>query len=341
MQVLVVDALVLGRSAPPASTRRRRPAARLRSLMASTAIERSARDSRGRAQHDRDVLLARRLVEQPGRHARRPPSATTADTSAARSPAAAAFSVSTSRRRFGWSALDVPVDVDDAGGAARTIVAHLSGHSEAPLRDRARRPRRPASAAPAGRAAPRRPGCRRARAGRRRDRVRARRRFAIAWLCSLRSSLPTRFTCRSAMIRLAPQEVVPHQTVEVVRRRRAGVASVRSVTSGSLQRLVGKRRARPARSPRAACPRACRTTTWNSLLLSNGSIFTVTKPSGTSAIAPTRSTATSAEKRRSAAAACAMSGAITSPVQRASCRSSPDRDAPCRAGRAAAPRPTA
>ena len=104
---------------------------------------------------------------------------------------------------------------------------------------------------------------------------------------------PTSITCRSARFGLAPQEVVPHQAVERVRRRRAGVAldaRDRLVAAAPRRRAPTPRR----RSSRAACPRACRTITCSSLLLSNGSIFTVTSPSGTSATAARSSTATSA-----------------------------------------------
>ena len=66
-------------------------------------------------QHDRDVLPRLRIVQQAGRHAgaghARPP------TRSARrdSPAAAAFSPSTSSRQLRLRRFDVPVDVDDAG----------------------------------------------------------------------------------------------------------------------------------------------------------------------------------------------------------------------------------
>ena len=131
------------------------------------------------------------------------------------------------------------------------------GDLEAPLRDRGRRPRRPASAAPAAPAAPRRPGsARRAFAATGSERVA----HALGDRVALLATAPPsarRFTCRSARFGAAAQEVVPHEAVEVVGRRRARRSSGRSSTAGcfSASRASPRRR---APSPRAACPRACR-----------------------------------------------------------------------------------
>ena len=47
--------------------------------------------------------------------------------------------------------------------------------------------------------------------------------LAISWLCSLRSPFGSRFTWMSATFGAAPQVVMAHQSVEVVRRRRAHI----------------------------------------------------------------------------------------------------------------------
>ena len=76
-------------------------------------------------------------------------------------------------------------------------------------------------------------------------------------------------------VRPAAQVVVAHQAVEVVRRGRADVG-LEVDHLRLLQRRVGQLAARPARSLPAWCRSGMSTITWNSLLLSKGSIFTLT-----------------------------------------------------------------
>ena len=82
-----------------------------------------------------------------------------------------------------------------------------------------------------------------------------------------------------------------------------------STTAGSSSAAVVSADATRAVVSRAV-PSGMSTITWNSLLLSNGSIFTVTSPSGTSATAAASSTATPIRKS-SRIRPLAMSGPIT------------------------------
>ena len=109
---------------------------------------------------------------------------------------------------------------------------------------------------------------------------------ARAWRC--RGScgralcLSTRFTCDVADLAAAAQVILAHQAVEVDRRGGAGIGLV----VGDLRH--GREVRRRARAARRACrssgvPAGMSTMTWNSDLLSKGSIFSTTSPAPASA----------------------------------------------------------
>ena len=155
-----------------------------------------------------------------------PASRTTPATAAAERPAAAAFSWSTSSRSFGcWRSTYQSTSTTPGVRLERRL--HLLRRARRGGPRRGRRPRPPASAAPAARAAPRPPGCARRAALATGSSSQRALRFAIAWLCADRSSLGDEVHLEVGQVRRAPQEVVAHEAVEVVRRRGAGVASGR------------------------------------------------------------------------------------------------------------------
>ena len=96
-------------------------------------------------------------------------------------------------------------------------------------------------------------------------------RVAMAWLCSLRWCLSTRLTCRSPTPLLAAQVVLAHEPVEVDRRGGAGVG-LESVTRAPSQVGGEFAQQRSAAVVSSGVPAGMSTTTWNSDLLSNGSI---------------------------------------------------------------------
>ena len=113
------------------------------------------------------------------------------------------------------------VNVDDVGHRGEDFL-QLMRHRAPVGDDRAHRSRPAASPAPAGRAAlrPRGRPCRR---GNTTFFIRARKSSAISWLERLRSSLAARLRCSSPEFGQFAHVIMPHQTVEIERRRRAGI----------------------------------------------------------------------------------------------------------------------
>ena len=114
--------------------------------------------------------------------------------------------------------------------------------------------------------------------------------------------------CRRRSVRAA--EVVAHQAVEVVRRGGAGVGLEVDHFGLLLRRPRPSSRATRAVSS-SVVPSGMSTITWNSLLLSNGSIFTLTKPTSNSEHRAEQQDATTPPGSPSAAAAWWSSGPMT------------------------------
>ncbi len=193
---------------------------------------------------------------------------------AAFTPAAAAFCASTSMVILGWGALDVPVDVDHAGRAAEDVLHGLGdleparGVGAVHLGDERLqdgRPRRDLGHLDPG-------------AG-----LRGQRRQHVAHALGDRVALLRPLLLRDevdlqvGLVRRPAQEVVADQAVEVVRRRRARRSSGRCVTDGCFMASWASSAVTRAVSS-SGVPSGMLTMTWNSLLLSNGSILTVTRP---------------------------------------------------------------
>ena len=166
-----------------------------------------------------------------------------------------------------------PVDVHHAGRRLEDLL-HLPRGLEARRCRPLRTPRPRASTAPADPAESRRSSPTR-RSAARSSRSPGRTATAIAWLWRERSPFGHEVDLHVRDVRAAAHEVVPHEPVEVERRRRA------RVHLGALH--LGHACAGSSRSPARArslvssvVPSGRSSTTWNSLLLSNGSIFTFT-----------------------------------------------------------------
>jgi hypothetical protein len=97
---------------------------------------------------------------------------------------------------------------------------------------------------------------------------------AMSWLCRLRSCFGREVDLHVGDVGAAAHEVVPHQAVEVERRRRAGV-DLRALDLRHRVQVCGDILA-TACVVSSVVPSGRSRITWNSLLLSNGSIFTCT-----------------------------------------------------------------
>ena len=121
-------------------------------------------------------------------------------------------------------------------------------------------------------------------------------------------SLPQQVHLDVGQIRPAAQVVMAHQAVEVEGRCRARIG-LEFTTSGCCRGSVPSSCATRAVSS-SVVPFGMSTITWNSLLLSNGSIFTFTSLSGTSATGSQQQHHDAGKEDPAHGARCQISGSI-------------------------------